>query len=104
MVFEVWTLLTTGSVTFYERVWDGTIVKIPERQHVRSGGVRSVMVAAWPHKNDKTHVEDVKDPVELQLPGGNLLLIVPCAEEPPDRVPFTPFGYVLLNLFQNPVI
>jgi len=30
----------------------------------------------WPYSNDKTHVKDVKNPVQVQLPGGDRLLVV----------------------------
>jgi len=42
------------------------------------------------YRKDRTHVEDLKDLVEVQLPGGDRLLVVLRAEVPRDRIPFIP--------------
>ena len=54
------------------------------------------------HGNDITHVKDMKDPIEFQLPGGNRLLIVLGVIASGDRVPFTPFDGILLDLCDSP--
>jgi len=40
--------------------------------------------------NSGTHLEDLKDFVEVQLPGSNRLLVVLHAETPGDNAPFIP--------------
>jgi len=41
-----------------------------------------------PYRSDGTHVEDVKDPDEIQPPGGNPLLVVLCVEVLRNHVSF----------------
>ena len=57
-----------------------------------------------PTKIDWTNVEDLKDPDEVLLPSGDLVLIVLCKDETEDRPPFTPLGDPPLNLGQGPTI
>jgi len=42
------------------------------------------------HRKDRTHVKNLKDLVEVQLPGGDRLLVVLRAEVPRDRIAFVP--------------
>ena len=42
------------------------------------------------YSNERTHVNDLKNLVEVQLPGGDRLLVVLRVETPRDSVPFTP--------------
>ena len=42
--------------------------------------------------NDRTHVKDLKNLVEVQPPGGNLLSVVLRVEPSGDCIPFTPLG------------
>ena len=42
-----------------------------------------------PHRFNKTHIEDVKDPDEVLLPSRNLLFIAFRENELDDRIPFT---------------
>ena len=51
-----------------------------------------------------THVEDMKNPVEVQPPGGDLFLVVPRVEEPRGRISFAPLGDVPLDFGRGPVI
>jgi hypothetical protein len=44
---------------------------------VRSRNGRSATAV----KEDGTYVEDLKDPDEIQPPGRNLLLVVPCVDD-----------------------
>ena len=46
----------------------------------------------------------MKDPIEVQPPGGNRFLIVFRVEKSRDRVPFTPLDDVPLDLGHGPVI
>ena len=49
-----------------------------------------------------THVKDIKNTVELQPPGSNRLFIVLRVIASGDRVPFTPFDGILLDLSNGP--
>jgi len=42
------------------------------------------------YRNDETHVEDLKNLVEVQLPGGDRLFVVLRVETSRDHIPFTP--------------
>jgi len=63
-------------------------------------------VISWqlPYENDGTYVKDVKDPVEVQPPGGDRLFIGLGVEESRERVPFTPLDGLALNICHSPVI
>jgi hypothetical protein len=37
---------------------------------------------------NQTHVEDVKDPEEIPVPTGNLVLVALCEHQPRERIPF----------------
>ena len=51
-----------------------------------------------------THVEDLKDPHKVLLPGRDLVLIIFGEDESDDRPPFTPFRDPPLNLRQGPTM
>jgi len=53
-------------------------------------------------RGDGTHVEDAKNPLEVQLPGRDRLFIVIRAIKSRDRVPSAPLGDVSLDLVHNP--
>ena len=57
-----------------------------------------------PYEDDGTHVEDMKDPVEVQLPGGNFFLVVLCVEVSRNHAPFTLVGDLPLDLRNSPEI
>ena len=57
-----------------------------------------------PDGNDGTHVEDLKNPAEVQLPGGDLLLVVFCMEMPRNHIPFALLGDLPLDLHQSPEV
>ena len=42
--------------------------------------------------NDRTHVKDLENRIEVQPPDGDLLSVVLHVEPPGDRTPFTPLG------------
>jgi hypothetical protein len=42
------------------------------------------------HRNDRTHVEYLKDLIEVQLPGGDRLFVVLRMGVSRDHIPFTP--------------
>ena len=44
------------------------------------------------YSNDRTHVKDLENPVEVQPPGGDRLFVVPRVEPSGDCTPFTPLG------------
>jgi hypothetical protein len=50
------------------------------------------------------HFKDTTNPVEIQSPGGDCLLITLRAEIPRDRTLFTPLDDVSLDLEHNPAI
>ena len=58
----------------------------------------------WPRRGDRTHVEDVEDPVEVQPPGGNRPLIVLRVKNSRDRILFTPLDDAHLDLGHSPTI
>ena len=49
-------------------------------------------VSTGVYRNDRTYVEDLKDLVEVQPPGGHRLFVVLRVEASRDRIPFTPLG------------
>ena len=53
-------------------------------------------------EGNRMHVKDAKDPVEVQPPGGNRLLIVLRMITPKDRILFTSLGYIPLDLVRSP--
>ena len=55
-------------------------------------------------KTDRTYIEDVKDPIEVQLPGSDRLFVVLCVKESRDRISFTLLDDLPLNLADSPVI
>ena len=56
------------------------------------------------HKGDGTHVEDVKDSVEVQFPGGDRFFIARRMDESRDRVPLALFDDLPLDLCHSPAI
>ena len=56
------------------------------------------------HKGDRTHVEDVKDPVEVQFPGPDRILIARRMDKSRDRVSLTLLDDLPLNLRHSPAI
>ena len=56
-----------------------------------------------PYAGDRTHVEDVKDPVEVQLPGPNRVLVTFRVQDSGEPVPFTLLGDLLLNIIHSSV-
>jgi len=56
------------------------------------------------HPSDRTHLEDLKDLVEVQPPGSNHLFVVIPVEKSRDRIPFTPLDELLVNIYHGPVI
>jgi len=57
----------------------------------------------WSSGSDRTHVKHVKNPVKLQPPGGDRLIIV-YVEKSGDHTPFAPLDDFPLDLGQGPVI
>ena len=55
-----------------------------------AGSFWSRKVSTGLYRKDITHVENLEDLVEVQLPGGDRLLVVLRAEVPRDRIPFIP--------------
>ena len=51
-----------------------------------------------------THVEDMKDPVEVRPPGRDRLFVILRMEHPRDPISLTPLSDVLLDLGHSPVI
>jgi len=68
---------------------------------VRSGSGKSA-VQQSSCKDDGTHVEDTKNPLEVQLPASDRLFIVLRVIASRDRVPSAPLGDVSLDLVHNP--
>ena len=56
------------------------------------------------YRSERTHVEDMNNPVEVQPPGGNRLIVVLLVETSRDRISFTPLDDVLLDLGHNTAI
>ena len=51
-----------------------------------------------------THIEDVEDPIEIRLPGGDRHCIGLRLEESRDRIPATPFHDLSLYIRNSPAI
>ena len=56
------------------------------------------------HPGGGTHIEDLKDLLQVQLPDGNCLSVFVRVEMSRDRIPFTPLDELLLNVCHNPAI
>ena len=56
------------------------------------------------HRSNLTHVEDLKDPIEVLPPSGNRILVVLCMEESRDSISFTSLDDITLNLGHNSAI
>jgi len=56
------------------------------------------------HLSDRTHVEELKDLVEVQSPGGDLFPVVLCMETLRKYVSFPPPDDILFNLYHNPEV
>ena len=56
------------------------------------------------NRTDRTHIEDVKDPMEVLPPSGNRTLVILHVEESGDRMSFTLLGDLLLDLGHSPAI
>jgi len=52
----------------------------------------------------ETHIEDMKDPVEVQLPGSDRLLIILRVEKSRDRISLAPLDNVSLDLGHSPEV
>jgi len=57
-----------------------------------------------PDGNDGTHVEDLKNPVEVQLPGRDFLLVALCMEMSRNHVPFALLDDPPSDLRQGPEV
>ena len=49
-------------------------------------------VSAGLYSNDRTHVEGLKNLVEVRPPGSDRLFVAPRVEPSGDRIPFAPLG------------
>ena len=56
------------------------------------------------HSRDRTHVKDLKDILEAQLPGSDRLFIFLRAETPTDHAPFIPLRELPLDICYDPAI
>jgi len=56
------------------------------------------------HSSDRTHVRDLENLVEVQLPDRDRLPIVLRVEKSGDHIPFTPLDQPTLNLCHCPAI
>jgi hypothetical protein len=57
-----------------------------------------------PNQASRTHVEDVKDPDKVLLPGDNLVPIASGEDESVDNISFPPFDHLPMYLNHGPVI
>lgn len=51
----------------------------------------------WSYRGDRTYVQGMENPVELQTPGGDRFIVVLLAKTPRDRISSTLFNDVLLD-------
>ena len=73
------------------------------RSHVLAHPVRWTGILLGPGvARDWVHVKDMKNLVEVQLPGGDRFLTALCVMTSRDRVPFTPLDDVPLDLVRGP--
>jgi hypothetical protein len=67
-------------------------------------GAGKLLVNNGHYKSDRTYVQDLKDILEIQPPGGDRLLIFLRVETPKGHIPFTPLDQLLLDIFHCPAI
>ena len=94
-----WTPETTASVFVTSWRTAGTAASV---------GVASAFwerkVSSCHYPSDGTHVEDLKNLVQVHPPGSNRLFIFLRIEMPRDRIPFSPLGDILLNICHDPAV
>ena len=56
------------------------------------------------HPSDGTHVEDLKNLVQVHPPSGNSLFFFLRVDTPGDRIPFDPLDELLLNICHDPAV
>ena len=56
------------------------------------------------HPSDGTHVEDLKNLVQVHPPSGNSLFFFLCVETPRDTISFNPPDELLLNMCYDPAV
>jgi hypothetical protein len=65
---------------------------------------RWLLSSRIPNGTNRTHIEDVKDPDKILLPGSNLILIALHEDESGECIPFTPLFNLPLHLGHGPAI
>jgi len=85
---EVAVLMFVGSRRAAETAASALIASAFQEQKVSNGH----------HPNNGTHIEDLKNLIQVQFPGGNPLFIFPRVEIAEDRVLFAPLGELPLNI------
>ena len=75
----------------------GAVVRVFTTSFRTSEAVRRIVNSFWNRRvstglypNNGTHLKDLKYLVEVQLPGGDRLLVAPGAETPREGIPSTP--------------
>ena len=67
-------------------------------------GVWLIIVTQKQHRYDRTYVEDMKDLVEVRLPGGDHFFIILCVEKSSECIPFAFLDDLPLDLRQGAAI
>ena len=58
----------------------------------------------WSYTSDKTHIENMKNPVQVQLPGTDCLAVALLAKMSRDRISFTALDNMPLDLGHSPTV
>jgi len=58
----------------------------------------------WSYRSNRTHIKGTEDPVEVQPPGSDSLTVILLVKTSRDRILFTPFDDVLLDLDHSTAI
>jgi hypothetical protein len=93
----VWETTVRASTTLWSVVETATLALVASSFWNRE-------VSTGRYRNDRTHGEDLKDIVEVQLPGGDRLFVVLHVEVSRDYIPFTPLDELLVNVCHGPTI
>ena len=85
-----------------------TTVETPRRT-AETVALMSIADSFWDQRvsadldsNDRTHVKDLKNLVEVQLPGGDRPIVAPRVKPPRDHIPFTSLDQFPLNFLSSP--
>ena len=101
------TMVRAPATLFWEletAVWVSVISRRVAGAVTIAGSFLERKVSTSFHSSDRTHAEDLKNPVEVRFPGADLLFILPRVKVARDCAPLTPLVQLPLNLCYGPAI